>query len=81
MNKVLYADDLALISKSKENLKEKFLKWKEAFESKGLKVNLKKTKVMLNGSKGKVLKSKVNPCAKCSKRVMTNSVMCTKCGK
>ena len=64
-----------------ENLKEKFLKWRKAFESKGLKVNLKKTKVMVSGSKGEVLKSKVDPCAKCGKRVMANSVMCTKCGK
>ena len=33
MNKILYVDDLVLMSKSMENLKEKFLKWKEAFES------------------------------------------------
>ena len=43
MNKILYADNLVLMSKSIENLKKKFLKWEEAFESKGLKVNLKKT--------------------------------------
>ena len=53
----------------------------KAFESKSLKVNLKKTKVVVSGSKGEVLKSKVDPCAKCGKRVMENSVMCTKCGK
>ena len=35
----------------------------------------------LNGSKGEVLQSKVDPCAKCGKRVRANSVMCTKCGK
>ena len=64
------------MSDSIENLKKKFLKWKEAFERKGLKVNLKKNKVMVNGSKGEVLKSKADPCAKCGKRVM-----CTKCGK
>ena len=29
------------MSESRENLKEKFLKWKEAFESNGLKVKLK----------------------------------------
>ena len=62
-------------------MKEKFIKWKEAFESKGLKVNLKKTRVMVSGSKGEVLKSKVDPCVKCRKRVMANSVMCTECGK
>ena len=47
---------------------------------KELKVNLKKTKVLVCGSKDEVLKSKVDPCAKCGKRVMANSVMCTKCG-
>ena len=81
MNEILYADDLVLMSKSTENLKEKFLKWKEAFESKGLKVNLKKVKVTVSGSKGEVLKSKVDPCAECRKRVMANLMMCTKCGK
>ena len=81
INEILYADDLALMSESMENLKEKFLKWKEAFESKWLKVNLIKTKVILSSSKGEVLKSKVDPPAKSGKRVMANSVMCTKCGK
>ena len=81
INEILYADNLVLMSESVENLKEKFLKWKKAFESKGLKVNLKKTKVMVSGSKGEVLKSKVDPCVKCGKRVMANSMMCTKCGK
>ena len=81
MNEILYVDDLVLISGSIENLNEKFLKWKEAFKSKGLNVNLKKTKVMVNGLKGEVLKSKVDPCAKCGKRVMANLVMWTKCCK
>ena len=46
MNEILFADDLVLMSKIIKNLKEKFLKWTEAFKSKGLKVNLKKTKVV-----------------------------------
>ena len=81
MNEILYVNDLVLMSESKKNLKEKFLQWIEAFESKGLKVNLKKTKMMVSGSKGEVVKSEVDPWAKCSKRVMANSMMCTKCGK
>ena len=32
MNEILYADDLVLMSESMESLKEKFLKWKEAFQ-------------------------------------------------
>ena len=63
MNEILYADDLVLMSESMENLKKKLLKWEEAFQSKELKVNLKKTKVMVSGSKGEVLKSKSDPCA------------------
>ena len=81
MNEILYADDLVLMSESMQNLKEKFLKWNEAFEIKELKVNLKKTKVMVSGSKCEVLKSRVYPCVKCGKGVMANSIMCTKCGK
>ena len=54
MNEILYADGLILMSASIENLKEKFLNWKEAFKSKGLKVNIKKTEVMVSGSKGEI---------------------------
>ena len=70
MNEILYTNDLVLVNGSIGNLKEKFLKWKEEFKSKRLKVNLKKPKVMVSGSKGEVLKSRVDPCAKCCKRVM-----------
>ena len=80
MNKILYANDLVLMSESIENLKDKFLKWKQAFESKvkmKVKVNLKKAKEIVSGLKDEVLKSKVYPCAKCGQRVTANSVMCT----
>ena len=43
LNEILFADDLLLMSKNMEDLREKFLKWKQAFESKELKVNLRKT--------------------------------------
>ena len=39
MNKILFADNLVLMSESIDNLKEKCLKGKEAFESKGLKTS------------------------------------------
>ena len=44
MSEMLYADDLVLTSETMEGLRETFWKWKEAFESKGLKMNLGKTK-------------------------------------
>ena len=37
-----------------KGLKEKFWKWKEAFERKGLKVNLGKTKVVVSRVEGEV---------------------------
>ena len=46
------------MSRSIENLKEKFLKCKKAFERKELKINLKKIKVIVSGSKSDY--SKVN---------------------
>ena len=41
-SELLYADDLVLIGDTIEELWNKFLKWKEAFESKGLTVDLEK---------------------------------------
>ena len=53
MSEMLYADDLVLMSETMEGLREKFWKWKEAFKSKPrLKVNLGKTKVVMNGAEG-----------------------------
>ena len=50
INEILHADDLVLMSESTENLKEKFLKWKR-LKARGLKVNLKKAKVIVSSSK------------------------------
>ena len=81
LKEILYADDLVLTSESLEELQEKFRKWKEAFESKGMKVNLGKTKMMVSGSEGERLNSKIDPCGICGKRVMANSLLRTKCAK
>ena len=50
VNELLYADDFVFMSKTMEDLKERFYNWKNALESKGLKVNTRKTKVMVSGS-------------------------------
>ena len=54
-----------------------FPKWKEAFESKGLRVNLGKTKVMVRCgiTKDGMSKSKVDSCGVCSLRVKANLVL------
>ena len=35
---------------------------------------------MVSRSEGELFKSKIDPCGVCGKRVMANSVLCTKCG-
>ena len=62
LSELLYADDLVLMSKTIEGLMNKFIKWKKAFESKGLNVNHWKTKVMVSGgiTKDGMSKSKVD---------------------
>ena len=49
MKQILYADDLVLMGKTVEELRENFDEWKEAFENKGMRVCLGKTKLMVSG--------------------------------
>ena len=65
VNILLYADNLVLMSETMEDLKERFWNWKDALESKGLKINTRKTKVMVNRSEGELFKSKIDPCGVC----------------
>ena len=67
LSEMLYACDLVLMSKTMEGLRQKFKKWKEAFESQGLKVNLGKTRVLVSGAEGEVTVSKVDTCGICGK--------------
>ena len=78
----LYADDLVLMSESIEGLRNMIFKWKEAFESKWLKVKLGKAKVMVSGdiTKDGLSNSKVDVCEVCSLRVKPNSAMSVQCG-
>ena len=71
------------MSETIKGLRNKFMKWKEAFESKGLKVNLGKTKVTVSGgiTKDGMSKCKVDLCVVCSLKVKANSVLCLQCGK
>ena len=47
---LLYADDLVLVAETEELLIEKLRKWKRGMELKGLRVNIGKTKVMIEVS-------------------------------
>ena len=59
-------------------LRYMFLKWKEAFESKGLKVSLGKTNVMV---RSRITKDILSKSEVCSLRVMATSVLCAQCGR
>ena len=72
VNELLYADYLVLMSETMEKLKERFWNWKDELES-------RVWKVMVIGSEGELLKSKIDQCGDCGRRVMANSVLCTKC--
>ena len=61
LSELLYADDLVLMSETMEELRNKLLNWKEAFESKGLKVNhkaLTKMRQIWPSSVGEIMISK-----------------------
>jgi hypothetical protein len=77
---LLYADDLVLMAETEELLMEKLMKWKVGMESKGLRVNVGKTKVMrCHVRTGQREVSGKWPCGICKKGVGSNSIECTKC--
>ena len=79
---MLYADDLVLTAESRAEVLERFDSWKDAMESKGLKVNIEKTKVLVSGKESEtVVSSGEYPCGVCGRGVRQNSVLCTICGK
>ena len=49
VNNLRYADDITLMAESKEELKSLLMKVKEESEKVGLKLNIKKTKIMASG--------------------------------
>ena len=76
LSELLYADDLILMCETIEVLRYKFLKWKEAFESNGLKVSLEKTKICGGITQDGLSKGEDDPCEVCGLRVKANSVLC-----
>ena len=81
LKEISYADDLVLMSENLEDLRERFQRWRGALESKGMKVNIRKTKMMVSGAEGEIVIGKVDPCGICGKRAMSNAVLCAVCKK
>ena len=78
---LLYADDLVLCGELLIDVMDKYKRWKNAVEGKGLRVNVDKTKGMQLSFGKKSSVSKVDPCGFCGERVGCNSIQCTKCQK
>ena len=47
----MYADDLAVIAETEEELIKRLNEWKDNVESKSMRVNMNKTKVMISGER------------------------------
>ena len=76
---LLYADDLVLCGESLNDVKDKYKRWKNEVEGKGLRVNVDKTKDMQLSFGKKSSVSKMDPCGVCGERVGCNFIQCTKC--
>ena len=55
INNLRYADDTTLMAESKEELKSFLMKVKEVSEKAGLKLNIKKTKIITDGGKNRLV--------------------------
>ena len=79
---LLYADDLVIMAETKEELLERIRMWKRGMETKGLRVNMAKTKVLKCQSDScSGVSSGKWPCGVCKKGVGSNSIQCKKCTK
>ena len=79
---LLYADDLAVTAETEEELIKRLNEWKDNVESKGIRVNMNKTKVVISGERQMVRQKAVRwPCGVCSKGVGSNLIQCTSCRK
>ena len=77
---LFFADDLVIIASSLEECVERVKAWKEGLESKGLHVNMTKTKFMASGLGLDILQDSGKfPCAVCRTGVGRSSIRCSKC--
>ena len=78
---LLYADDLCVAAETLEGCIELLKRWKEEMECKGLRVNMKKTKILVSGPGLDLLKDSGRyTCAVCRLGVDRPAIPCTSCG-
>ena len=77
---LFFAEDLVIIATSLEECVERVKAWKEGLESKGLHVNMTKTKFMASGLGLDILHDSGKfPCTVCRTGVGRSSIRCSKC--
>ena len=78
---LLYADDLAIAAIDAFNVYiSKVCTWKDGMERKGLRVNMKKTKILISGIDLDLLEESGKfPYGVCLKAVGVNSILCSTC--
>ena len=75
-------DDFVVIAESEEELIKKFNRRKDGVQSKGMKVNMNKTKVMISGESHKGVDNTGRwPCGVCIEFLPAPLPQCTKCPK
>ena len=73
-------DDLVIIAETLSELLERFRVWKANLESKGLRVNVGKTKILVSVHNApKPVDGSKFPCGVCNKGVGINSIKCHAC--
>jgi len=78
---LLYADDLVVIAETEHDLIKRLNEWKDNVESRGMRVNMNKTKAMISGEWQKVTQKTMWTCGVCGGGVGNNSIQCTSCQK
>ena len=69
-----------VVAGSIEELCQKLTAWKTSLEEKGLRVNMKKTKIMFSGQNmNTLIDSGTWPCGVCRAGVGSNSIYCSGC--
>ena len=77
---LLYANDLVITAESEEEAVRKFGVWKREMETRGLKVNINKTKLMVMGREPAVRPQRERyPCGVCSKGAGVKLIWCQCC--
>ena len=74
-------DDIVLIAETMAYLLEDLYDWKGTVESKGLNVNLVKTKIVVSNIGHVTVRpsNKKDPCGMCGRRTMVDAVLCKSC--